>query len=123
MMRKFAAVFGCLLLVVFGFSVFVFSQGDKEVAMKGEIVDLACFMGSGENGISHKQCAVKCAKMGVPFGLLNERGEVYLILPGHSKKEMQAFRDLGNKGGTVVTVKGLLLETNKISAILIGTKH
>lgn len=123
-MRKFAVVFSCLFAALLCFSFFVFSNEDgKEVTVKGEIVDLACYMGAGEKGVSHKQCAVKCAKMGVPFGILDEKGDVYLILPGHSKKEMQAYRDIGNKGGTVVTVKGILLEMNKISAILVGSKH
>lgn len=121
-MKKIAAGFFAVMLAVFSFSYFAFSEGNmKHVTIKGEIVDLACYLGEGEKGASHKQCAIKCAKAGTPIGILDEKsGNVYLLLPGHSKKERQDFAALFAKAGTTVTLKGMLVESKSISALMLG---
>ncbi len=124
-MRKFAAIFFAVMLAVFSLSYFAFSEGNmKHVTIKGEILDLAYYLGDGEKGVSHKQCALKCAKAGTPIGILDEKaGNAYLLLPGHSKKERADFAALVAKAGTTVTVKGMLVESKTISAILLGSGH
>lgn len=119
--------FGVLLSValsVVGISYLAFSE-EKEATLKGEIVDLSCYLGHGEKGASHKQCAIKCAKKGIPIGILDEKsGIVYLILPGHSKKDMEDYKALGEKkSGTVVELTGTLVEEKSISAIVLGGGH
>jgi len=44
------------------------------VSLKGEVVDLWCFLEGGDHGAEHKACAVTCAKAGNPIGLLTTRG-------------------------------------------------
>ena len=51
--------------------------------MKGEIVDLACYLSKGSKGKRHKTCAELCAKKGLPIGVLNENGDVYLLIEDH----------------------------------------
>lgn len=123
-MKKFAAGFFAVMFAVFSLSYFASSEENmKHVTIKGEIVDLACYLGEGEKGASHKQCAIKCAKKGIPIGILDAKsGNVYLIVPGHSKKELQFFKDLGEKkSGSTVQLTGTLVETKSISALMLGS--
>lgn len=121
-MKKFSAGMFALALAVLGARYAVFSDAQaKRVEIKGEIMDLACYLGEGEKGASHKQCAIKCAKAGTPIGILDEKsGNVYLLLPGHSKKERKDFAALVAKAGTTVTLKGMMVESKSISALMLG---
>lgn len=121
-MKKFAAGFFAVMFAVLSLSYFASSEENmKHVTIKGEIVDLACYLGEGEKGASHKQCALKCAKAGTPIGILDEKsGNAYLLLPGHSKKERADFAAIVAKAGTTMTLKGMLVESKTISAILLG---
>lgn len=82
-----------LLLAIF-FSSTVISQGKmeskangKKVVLKGEILDLACYVAGEKKGPEHKKCADMCIKGGAPIGILTEDGKVYLIVENHSKPE------------------------------------
>ena len=46
----------------------------------GELVDTACFAKQGAKGPKHKECAIECAKDGIPMGVLDESsGNVYVL--------------------------------------------
>ena len=49
-------------------------------ALSGEVVDLACYVGHGAKGPDHQKCALKCAQMGQPLGLLTPEGKIYLLV-------------------------------------------
>jgi hypothetical protein len=53
----------------------------KEVTMKGEILDLYCFMNHPEDGQGpdHAKCAASCINKGLPIGFMSD-GEVYLVV-------------------------------------------
>ncbi len=55
----------------------------KSVTVKGEIIDLACYLDHGASGAKHQQCALTCLKNGEPMGLLTADGKVYLLLADH----------------------------------------
>jgi len=55
----------------------------EEVTVKGEVVDLACYLSKGSKGKRHKTCAELCAKKGLPLGVLTETGDVYLLIEDH----------------------------------------
>jgi hypothetical protein len=59
------------------------AAAQDEITVKGEIVDLACYLSKGSKGKRHKTCAELCAKKGLPIGVLNESGDVYLLLENH----------------------------------------
>lgn len=84
----------------------------------GEVVDLVCYLGMGKDGASHAQCAVKCAKMGIPFGIKTEDG-IYVVLFGNKKAKAE-YDKIGNQGGKKVTVKGMVVEKEGVKAILVG---
>src|SRR5512140_28170 len=74
--------------------------GDTQ-SIKGEIVDLMCYLDHGAKGEGHKGCAQKCIKAGGPVGLLS--GEtLYLVVGDH-----QPINDeLASKAAETVTLKG-----------------
>jgi len=53
----------------------------QEVTIVGEIVDWNCYKKDAKNkGAAHRACAINCAKMGAPLGLVDEKtGEVYKL--------------------------------------------
>ena len=75
------------LVAVFAAAPFVFAGEEKakkeemkEQTLEGEFIDLQCYVGMNAHGDGHKECGQKCAKAGVPFGLLTKEGKVYSIL-------------------------------------------
>ena len=77
------------------------------VTVKGEAVDMWCYMEGGDHGASHKACAIECAKAGNPIGILDAKGDVYLAA---GLQDHQPARDLLlNKMSEQVTVTGTLV--------------
>ena len=48
------------------------------VTIKGEAVDLWCYMEGGDRGPAKKECATACAKAGNSIGIVDASGTVYL---------------------------------------------
>lgn len=88
-------------------------------SIKGEVVDLACYLGMGKSGKSHEQCALKCAKMGIPFGIKTDDDGIYVVLFGNKKAKAE-YDKIGNQGGKTITVKGHIVEKEGVKAILVG---
>jgi hypothetical protein len=86
-----------------------FAADDKPAtqSIKGEIVDLMCYLDHGAKGEKHKSCAEKCIKSGGPVGLLSE-DQLYLVIGDH--KPMND--ELASKAGETVTLKGKVVERN-----------
>jgi hypothetical protein len=59
------------------------ASAQDQITVSGEIVDLACYLSKGSKGTRHKACAQMCAKKGMPIGVLNESGDVYLLIEDH----------------------------------------
>ena len=80
-MRK-QAVLIVFTALALGFASVAVAQED--ITVKGEVVDLACYLAQGKRGPEHKSCAQMCAKGGVPIGLLTSSGELYLLIDDHA---------------------------------------
>lgn len=53
---------------------------DKEVTIKGEVIDQPCYEGkNGARGEAHKGCALSCAKRGNQLAIVDEKNNVYSI--------------------------------------------
>jgi hypothetical protein len=75
------------------------------VTVKGEAVDLWCYMEGGDRGPAKKDCATACA--GNPIGIVDAKGTVYLTA---GLEDHQPARDLLiNKMDEQVTVTGTLV--------------
>src|SRR5689334_19687733 len=57
--------------------------GDSIVTLKGEVLDMACYLDHGAMGEKHVKCAQTCVKGGLPVGLKAENGKTYLLIGEH----------------------------------------
>jgi hypothetical protein len=98
--------------------VFAQPKGDT-VTVKGEVVDLWCYLEGGDHGSEHKDCAVSCAKAGNPVGLVTENGEVYVMM---GIKDHQPGKDvLISKMAETVTVGGTLVKKGGTQVIYVSS--
>ena len=59
-------------------------KGDKTITITGNVVGTACYLGHNSHGEGHAECAVQCAKAGVPLAILDSESKtLYLPLSGH----------------------------------------
>ncbi len=87
------------------------SDKAKDVTIKGEIIDVKCYLGGmmGGKGPQHEECAIACVKGGLPVGILDEKtGDVYTIVPAKGMKG--ANEALLPYVAKTVTVKGKVIE-------------
>ncbi len=107
------------LLAIFFFSYLPAQQKTeaKKVTLKGECLDLACYIAGEKKGAEHKKCADMCIKGGAPIGILTEDGKVYLIVENHSKPE--PYEKLKNYAAEKVTITGVLYQRGGLPGIVI----
>ena len=78
------AIIGVVLLASFASG----QKKSNEVTITGEVVETQCYVtglsGSGK-GITHKECALTCAKNGIPLSIL-EDGTNQSSLPARLKR-------------------------------------
>ncbi len=87
------------------------------VTVKGEVVDLWCFLSAGARGQGHKECAVTCAKAGNPIGLVDEKGNAYVLM---GKENHNPDRDMLIKHmAQTVNVKGKLVKSAGLTALYV----
>jgi hypothetical protein len=56
----------------------------QKVTVTGYVRDTGCFVMRNLSGDSHVECALKCAKNGIPLGIEADNGTYYVaIKPGH----------------------------------------
>jgi hypothetical protein len=85
---------------------------------KGEVLDLACFIGHGKKGPGHAACAKTCVKGGQPMGLLTTDGKVLLLAADHAnEKPYKAAQDLAGKN---VEIKGTMAQGSGISMVTVS---
>jgi len=89
---------------------------DKDSAqtktIKGEVVDLMCYLDHSAKGDKHKSCASTCIKNGGPVGLLSGE-DLYLVVGEHKPINDQ----LAEKAAQTVSLKGKVVERNGMKMI------
>ena len=89
----------------------------EEVTVKGEVIDLWCYLEGGDHGADHKDCATMCAKAGNPIGILDQKGNIYVVM---GLKEHQPGKDLlSDKMADTVTVNGTLVKKGGVQVIYV----
>ncbi|HEX4084825.1 MAG TPA: hypothetical protein VHY22_07940 [Chthoniobacteraceae bacterium] len=83
------------------------------VTVKGEILDMACYLDHGAQGEKHAACAQKCISSGLPVGIKDTDGKVYFVIGAH--KPMND--ELAPYGGKTVTLKGKAVTRNGINLL------
>jgi hypothetical protein len=116
-MRMLAAVGGVSALLILGASMAFGQPKGDTVTVKGEVVDLWCFLEGGDRGSGHKKCAIACAKAGNPIGLVTEKEEVYVMM---GIKDHQPGKEvLIDKMAETVTVDGTLVKKGGVQVIYV----
>jgi hypothetical protein len=97
-------------------------KGDP-ITVKGEIIDLSCYLQVGKHGDKHRDCGQKCARNGQPIGVLLEDGTVYTIMDEEHDPRRDGLTDLRKQlidnMANVVTVNGTLTEIAGQKAIYV----
>ena len=73
-------------------------QKTKDSQIEGEVVDLTCYTSRGLSGEGHKSCAIRCLTRGAPAGLVDQNGNIFVIIapsPGYASYAAQTIRLIG----------------------------
>jgi hypothetical protein len=89
------------------------SKSGQMLTVKGEVLDMACYMDHAASGAKHADCAKTCISSGLPVGLKAEDGKTYLIVGEH--KPLNAA--LAPLAGKTVTLKGKFIERDGIKML------
>ena len=78
------------------------AQG-QEITVKGEVLDMTCYIAYNMSGPENAADARECIRKGLPVGIKDENGKVYLLTgePGHSINA-----ELADYAAQIVTVRG-----------------
>jgi hypothetical protein len=101
---------GILLL---GLCAAVAAEPDQAQSIKGEIVDLMCYLDHGAKGDKHAECAQTCIKSGGPVGLLTSDNQLYLVIGEHKPMNDK----LVEYAAKTITLKGKVVERNGVKMI------
>ena len=88
-------------------------QAGTEVTVKGEVLDMACYLDHGAHGEKHAECAATCIESGLPVGIKGEDGKTYLLIGEHKPLNKQ----LAQYAAKTITVKGKLVSRDGINMI------
>lgn len=78
----------------------------EAVTLRGEVVDLACYMAHEGKGEKHMKCAKACLLGGAPVGILGADGSVVLLVEDHNaKKPYKALLELAGMQAEVTGKK------------------
>lgn len=84
-----------------------------QVTVKGEVLDMACYLDHGAHGAKHAACAEKCIRSGLPVGIKAEDGTVYLLIGQHKPMNDQ----LADFAAKTVTVRGKAVSRDGINLL------
>jgi hypothetical protein len=91
---------------------------DKEITIKGEVIDQPCFEGkNGARGEGHKACALSCAKRGSQLAIVDDKNNVYSITgdyAGNKNEKLIPFV------AEMVEVKGVVTEKDGKKSIALS---
>lgn len=110
-------VAGLAVMCLTVMSLSAFGQSPKTTKVKGEVVDMSCYMASGAHGASHKSCAKMCIGQGLPMGLLTSSGKVYLLISNHDKPE--AYQAAKKLAGDQAEVTGALADRGGVTGLVV----
>ena len=104
-----ASLFSCLVSVNSATA----STQAKPIEIKGEIIDTWCYLSGvmgGEDaviGSAHHTCALWCAAGGIPVGVLDEDGQIYMVLKLKGEDALTKSDNIMEIQSDVITAKGM----------------
>ena len=120
-----AAILAVLIMMSGAVAAQVFAPQVKgqEVKVKGEIIDLWCYLQGDNHGQDHKNCSTKCANMGNPIALLDEaKNETYILAGRTDYQVTHEVRDeLIKRMNETVTVTGTLVKRDNTQLLYVAS--
>lgn len=83
------------------------------VTVRGEIIDMVCYLDHGATGAKHADCAKTCITSGLPVGLKTRDGKIYLLVGEHKPIN----KTLAPLAAQTVTVKGKVVSRDGFNMI------
>jgi hypothetical protein len=72
------------------------------IVVKGEVLDMTCYIAHNLSGPQHAECAKNCIKKGLPVGIKGEDGKTYLLVG----KTQPVNAELADYAAKTVTIRG-----------------
>ena len=123
-MKKQTLIVGIMIAIglIVGLSLWAvtFAQDNKqtEVTLKGEIVDMHCYITRGDKGPGHAGCAKACITRSVTPGFLAADGKLYVLL---DEKPFSVKDKVADLAGQQSSLTGVIVERDGLRAIIL--KH
>lgn len=118
--RRLIALAAILILVALSLSPAAREERGKDVAIIGEVIDIACYLDEGERGEDHKGCGIACAKGGQDLGILESNsGWIYGSIALNPGDDPNA--KLMDYVAEVVKVKGKLFDRGGVRGIKVAS--
>jgi hypothetical protein len=89
-------------------------QDSKDLSLKGEVVDMHCYLTRAAKGADHAGCGNACLSRGVTAGFLAADGKLYFLLGENPFAVKDAVAGMA---GETVVVKGTLVERDGVKGI------
>lgn len=95
----------------------------RRVTITGEVIDSWCYLSEimWATGSAHHQCAIWCARGGVPVGILGEDEQVYIVLRVEDDADVIGNHGIMRIQSNEVVIEGDLYERNSIKYLAIDT--
>ena len=107
----------CVSILAMALLPFAALADGSEVSVKGEVLDLACYVSHESHGEEHASCAVKCVKGGQPMGLKAEDGTIYVLFADHG--DSSAFEKAKDFAGHMVEISGPMADKGGVKGITV----
>src|SRR4029453_4833151 len=88
-------------------------QAGEEVSVRGEVVDMVCYMDHNATGPEHVDCPKTCIKRGLPVGIKADDGKTYLLIGEHKPINPEVV----SLGAKTIPVKGKLVSREGFNMI------
>ncbi|MBI5594953.1 MAG: hypothetical protein HY928_02570 [Elusimicrobia bacterium] len=90
----------------------------ETVTLKGEVLDMACYMAHEGMGEKHAKCAKTCLLGGAPAGILGADGSVTLLVEDHNMKK--PYKALLELAGQKAEVTGKRYTRGGLTAVVVS---
>jgi len=74
----------------------------QEIVVRGEVLDMTCYIADHSSGPDHAKCARDCIRNGLPVGIKTDDGKVYLLV----NKIHPVNAELAEYAAKTIAVKG-----------------
>ncbi len=109
-----------LIVVAMLMTPFVGVSAEDEVTLKGEPVDIQCYL-TGQRGEGHASCAKTCAEKGLPIGFVTKaedgKEQMYLVM-GANQKSAKDY--MAEHMGKIVEAKGTVVEKDGLKILTVS---